>query len=119
MMFNKLMAKKLAVVLTLVGTTVGLAPMTVAQSVDLVDKDPYQSNEASPNGELGDFMNPLGLMHRANLERSRGGGEFAEDTRNNLSEAAKSFREAQIRALEQQESKPAFSEVPNVVNLEN
>lgn len=43
MMFNKLMAKKLAVVLTLVGTTVGLAPMTVAQSVDLVDKDPIKA----------------------------------------------------------------------------
>lgn len=64
-------------------------------------------------------MNPLGLMHRANLERSRGGGEFAEDTRNNLSEAAKSFEKLKSGFLEQQESKPAFSEVPNVVNLEN
>ena len=96
------MTKKLVVFLTLLGTTVGLAPLTMAQSIEQVDRKPYQSNEKNPNGELGDFMNPLGLMHRANLERSRNGGEFAEDTRNNLSEAAKSFREAQRQLLEAQ-----------------
>ncbi|WP_035798101.1 hypothetical protein [Crocosphaera chwakensis] len=104
MMFNPFKTKKIAVILTLLGTTLGLAPVTVAQSIDQVDK-PYQSNERDPNGsELGDFMNPLGLMHRANLERSRSGGEFAEDTRNNLSEAAKSFKEAQRQMLEAQEA---------------
>lgn len=105
MMFNPLKAKKLAVILTLLGTTLGLAPVTVAQSIDQVDKTPYQSNEQDPNGSgLGDFMNPLNLMHRANLERSRSGGEFAEDTRNNLSEAAQSFKEAQRQMLEAQEA---------------
>ncbi len=104
MMLNKFMTKKLVVFLTLLGTTVGFAPLTIAQSIEQVDRDPYQSNERNPNGDLGDFMNPLGLMHRANLERSRNGGEFAEDTRDNLSEAAKSFREAQRQLLEAQGS---------------
>ncbi|MGK7883994.1 MAG: hypothetical protein AB4057_05120 [Crocosphaera sp.] len=102
MMLNKFMIKKLVVFLTLLGTTLGLTPLTIAQSIDVVDKDAYQSNERDPNGDLGNFMNPLDLMHRANLERSRNGGEFAEDTRNNLSEAAKSFREAQRNLLEAQ-----------------
>jgi hypothetical protein len=100
MMFNKLIAQKLVVALTLMGTTIALAPMTVAQSIDSVDKENYQSNEATPNGELGDFMNPLNLMHRANLERSRSGGEFAEDTRSSLNEAAQSFKEIQRQRLE-------------------
>ncbi|MGK7942068.1 MAG: hypothetical protein AB4062_18315 [Crocosphaera sp.] len=117
-MFKQLMAKKLAVVLTLVGSILGVAPVTLAQSIDQVDKAPYQSNERNPNGELGDFMNPLGLMHRANLQRSRNGGEFAEDTMNNLSEAARSFREAQMRALEAQQSSETSTEVPTEVNLD-
>lgn len=102
-MLNK-STQKLAFVFTLVGSLAGLAPMMVAQSVDLLNtnKDPYQSNEAKPNGELGNFMNPLGLMHRANLERSRDGGEFAEDTRNSLNEAAKSFKEIQRQRLQEQ-----------------
>ncbi|ACB52102.1 unknown [Crocosphaera subtropica ATCC 51142] len=104
MMFNPFKAKNIAVMLTLLGVTLGLAPVTVAQSIDQVDKKPYQSNEKNPNGDMGDFMNPLNLMHRANLERSRSGGEFAEDTRNNLSEAAKSFKEAQRQMLEAQEA---------------
>ncbi len=110
MMLNKSIAKKLVVFLTLVGTIVGLAPITVAQSIERVDKNPYQSNERNPNGELGDFMNPLGLMHRANLERSRNGGEFAEDTMNNLSEAAKSFREAQRQLIEAQGANTSIEE---------
>lgn len=101
-MLNTFMTKKVVVFLTLLGTTIGLAPLTMAQSIDQVDRKPYQSNERSPNGELGDFMNPLGLMHRANLERSRSGGEFADDTRDSLSEAAKSFREAQRQLLDAQ-----------------
>ncbi len=117
-MFKQLIARNVAVVLTLVGTTLGVAPLTVAQSIDQVDKTPYQSNERNPNGELGDFMNPLGLMHRANLERSRGGGEFAEDTHNNLNEAAKNFREAQMRAIEAQQSPQNSAGVPTEVNLE-
>ncbi|MEL4894405.1 hypothetical protein [Crocosphaera sp. Alani8] len=101
-MLNQSITKKLVVFLALLGTTVGLAPLTVAQSIDRVDKDTYQSNERDPNGDLGNFMNPLDLMHRANLERSRNGSEFADDTRTNLSEAADSFREAQRQLLEAQ-----------------
>ncbi len=113
------MTKKVAVVLTLLGTTLGVIPTTVAQTIDQVDRNPYQSNERDPNGELGDFMNPLGLMHRANLQRSRNGGEFAEDTHDNLSEAARNFREAQMRAIEAQQSPQNSAEVPTEVNLEN
>ena len=111
MMLNKFMIKKLVVFLTLLGTILGLTPLTVAQSIDVVDKDPYQSNEKDPNGDIGNFMNPLDLMHRANLERSRNGGEFAEDTRDSLSEAAKSFREAQRQLLEAQDSDNSFEAV--------
>ncbi|MDJ0507820.1 MAG: hypothetical protein QNJ64_00970 [Crocosphaera sp.] len=118
-MFKQLMTKKVALVLTLLGTTLGVVPVAVAQSIDQVDKNPYQSNERNPNGELGDFMNPLGLMHRANLQRSRNGGEFAEDTYDNLNEAARSFREAQMRAIEAQQSPQNSAEVPTEVNLEN
>ncbi|MEA5532496.1 hypothetical protein [Crocosphaera sp. XPORK-15E] len=114
-MLNK-STQKLAFVFTLVGSLTGLAPMMVAQSVDFgnTNQDPYQSNEAKPNGEMGNFMNPLGLMHRANLERSRGGGEFAEDTINGLNEAAKSFKEIQRQRLEQQ-----LSGTSNQVKPEN
>ena len=51
MMLNKFMTKKLVVLLTLLSTSLGLTPLTVAQSIDQVDKDPYQSNEKDPNGE--------------------------------------------------------------------
>ncbi len=116
MIFKQFQAKQLGIILTLVATTLGLAPITLAQSIDQVDNSPYQSNERSPNGELGDFMNPLGLMHRANLERSRSGGEFAEDTQQNLSEAAKSFREAQRQLLEAQTANPVVEQ--NTANQE-
>lgn len=100
MKLNKLTAKNLAFVATLLGIFTGLASATTAQSINSVDKDPYQSNEKNPNGDIGNFMNPLELMHRANLERSRSGSEFAEDTHNNLNEAAESFREMQRQRLE-------------------
>ena len=44
-------------------------------------------------------------MHKTNFQRSRNGGEFIEDTMDNLSEATKSFRENRIKAIRQQELK--------------
>ncbi len=100
----KLPLNKLSCLLILVGTVVGVAPMTVAQSINIVEeeKDIYQDNEKDPAGEFGNIFNPMDLMHRSNLQRSRNASDFAEDTSNNLNKAAEEFKLMQQQRLQQQ-----------------
>jgi hypothetical protein len=61
----------------------------------------YQTNERSTTGDstLGNF-NPLNLIHNANLQRSRGPGQFQEDSRIELDRAAEEFKRQQRERLQ-------------------
>lgn len=89
------------------GTVSGIPKIILAQSVDVINEDNgYQNNEQEPTGELGNIFNPMDIMHRANLQRSRNAGDFAEDTNNNLNKAAQEFKLIQQRRLQQESSEP-------------
>ncbi|XLQ12179.1 MAG: hypothetical protein KPI85_03570 [cyanobacterium endosymbiont of Epithemia adnata isolate EadnSB Bon19] len=89
------------------GTVSVIPQIILAQSVDVInEKNGYQSNEQESTGELGNIFNPMDLMHRSNLQRSRNAGDFAEDTNNNLNKAAQEFKLIQQKRLQQESSEP-------------
>ncbi|HAC64153.1 MAG TPA: hypothetical protein DCF68_11590 [Cyanothece sp. UBA12306] len=103
MMSINLILKNLASVAIVLGVITGLSSITVAQSIDTVDKDVYQKNERDADGgDFGNIFNPIDMMHRSNLQRSRNGADFAEDTSNNLNKAAEEFKLLQQQRLQAQ-----------------
>lgn len=117
MMSINLTLKKLVQVAIVLGLTTGFSSMTVAQSIDDVDKDVYQKNEQDPDGgDLGNIFNPIDMMHRSNLQRSRTGSDFAEDTNNNLNKAAEEFKLLQQQRLQAQPSAANSSSEPSGEN---
>jgi hypothetical protein len=106
--------KKLVFIFTLLGILGGLTPLTLAQSINSnsVDTNVAPSNEKNPEGELGNVFNPIDVMHRANLERSRDGQEFAEDTRNSINKAAEEFKRMQQQRLQQAGSNSSNQPIP-------
>lgn len=107
MMSINMPLRQLSCVLIGLGTVGGIPQMVLAQSIDVINKDNgYQSNEQDPAGEFGNIFNPMDLMHRSNLQRNRNAGDFAEDTNNNLNEAAQEFKLLQQRRLQQNSSEP-------------
>ncbi|WP_119260270.1 hypothetical protein [cyanobacterium endosymbiont of Rhopalodia gibberula] len=105
MMSINVSLKQLFCVLIGLGTVNGIPRIILAQSVDVINEENrYQSNEQDPAGELGNIFNPMDLMHRSNLQRSRNAGDFAEDTNNNLNKAAQEFKLIQQRRLQQEPS---------------
>ena len=85
--------------------TVASIPKAYAQSKKPINTDSYQNGKNYETEGSENLINPLNLMHKTNFQRSRNGGEFIEDTMDNLSEATKSFRENRIKAIRQQELK--------------
>jgi hypothetical protein len=77
---------------------------TLAQSVPTPNAPdtPTQSSEVNSNNTLGNTLNPMDLIHNANLSRSRNGGEFADDTQRQLKKAADEFKQMQLQRLQQQ-----------------
>lgn len=57
-------------------------------------------------------LNPMQLIHNANLKRSRDGGEFADDTQTNLSRSAEEFKRQQRQRLEQTQAQPQATPAP-------
>ena len=107
MMSINIPLKQLSCVLIGLGTLGGIPQIILAQSIDVINEDnSYQSNEEDPAGEFGDIFNPMDLMHRSNLQRSRNAGDFAEDTNNNLNKAAQEFKLLQQRRLQQESPEP-------------
>lgn len=91
------------------GTTFGiissLGQSSLAQSVNPSSDSNYQNSEQNTlgGGTFGNSFNPLDIIHRANLSRSRDMGEFNQDTQNNLTSEADKFKRLQQERLLQQE----------------
>lgn len=108
-----------------IGTAFGiissLGQSTLAQSVNSSQGTNYQNNEQNGlgGGTFGNSFNPLDLIHRSNLSRSRNMGEFDQDTQNNLTSEADKFKKLQQERLLRQEqlqtqpSAPATNPTPN------
>jgi hypothetical protein len=87
------------------------APANYAQPVNQKQPDPFQSNEQNPL--YGNGINPLDLIHNANLLNSRSAQDFIEDTNENLDKAADDFKKLQLQRMQQQqelEANPVKSE---------
>lgn len=78
------------------------------------DTEIFQRNERSSSSSdlLGNGFDPINLIHNANLRRSRGGYEFAEDTQNNLNKAAEEFKRQQQQQLQQMQDAPSSPAQP-------
>ncbi len=105
MTITTLTTRTCALALGVIGA-IAIIPTTLAQSIDLSDPTPdentFQNNEQDGNyGELGNIFNPLDLIHRANLGRSRNAGDFAEDTQTGLNRAAEDFKKLQQQQLQE------------------
>ena len=89
----------------------GLFPSLVnAQAINEKEPNPFQDNEKSP--VYGEGINPMDLIHNANLLNSRSASDFAEDTDKNLNQAADDFKREQqrrIQEMQQQQSIPESS----------
>ncbi|WP_013323735.1 hypothetical protein [Gloeothece verrucosa] len=89
------------------GTTLGIvASYSSSASAQLIpnSKNPevkYQSNEenSSVDNSLGG-LNPLDLIHNANLRRSRDASQFQEDSDSNLNQAAQDFKRKQQQMMQ-------------------
>jgi len=89
-----------------------LAQLTLAQSLN--EQDNFQSNEVDSFGGStfgGGSLNPLDLIHRANLSNGRSVDEFNQDSSENLNDAATDFkRKQQEMLLNQQEEQTITNE---------
>ena len=69
-----------------------------AQSINDKEPNPYQSNEQNPlEGSSG--INPMDLIHNANLLNLRNSSDFMEDTNKNLDTAASDFKKQQLQRM--------------------
>jgi hypothetical protein len=73
----------------------------------------YQRNEQNGSDGTIEGLDPIQLIHNANLRRSRGAQEFSEDANNQLDEAAEDFRKLQLQRLqEMREAEQAGEVIP-------
>jgi hypothetical protein len=102
--------KTTLILTTLTPLVLGFNSITLAQSEDYPSVDgllqpntqgELQKNEIDSTGEstFGSGLDPMQLMHNANFQRSRNGAEFAEDTRNNINNAANEFKKLQQQRI--------------------
>jgi len=75
----------------------GQAPIDQEESYPSSERDTFSS-------ELGDGLNPLDLIHRANFSRTRSLEEYRIDQQQNLDSAASEFRQQQQQLLQEQSS---------------
>lgn len=70
----------------------------------------YQSNEENPmSGTLGG-IDPIDLIHNANLSTGRNAEEFNEDSQLQIQNSAEEFRRLQQERMLQQNSAPESTE---------
>ncbi len=104
-MFKKIELLKFIFLLIFWIVTFDNIPKAYSQSKKSINTYSYQNSKENEAEASENLINPLNLMHKTNFQRSRNNGEFIEDTMSDLSEATKSFRENQIKAIKQQELK--------------
>ncbi|MBR8829434.1 MAG: hypothetical protein DSM107014_16315 [Gomphosphaeria aponina SAG 52.96 = DSM 107014] len=106
----KTLTLSLGTVLTILAS---LGQFTLAQSVN--QQDNYQSNEVDSfsGSSLGNgSLNPLDLIHRANLSNGRSVDEFTQDSSANINDAATEFKRKQQEQLQNQQQQPASLSTP-------
>ena len=82
-----------------------LVSPALAQNRDAED-GAYQSNEENPmSGTLGG-IDPIDLIHNANLSTGRSAEEFNEDSQLQIQNSAEEFRRLQQERMLQQNSAP-------------
>lgn len=89
------------------------APANYAQSVNLKEPEPFQSNEQNPLYG-GSGLDPMQLIHNANLLNSRSGADFMEDTNENLDKAAQEFKRQQLIRMQQQQELQSNPETTDI-----
>ncbi len=103
--------KKSLILTSLTSLLFGFAAPAIAQTEDYSNgllqpntEGEFQKNEIDSTGEstFGSGFDPMQLIHNANFRRSRNGAEFAEDTQNNLNNAADEFKKLQQQRLLEQ-----------------
>lgn len=86
-----------------------LVTPTLAQNRD-AEGGAYQSNEENPmSGTLGG-IDPIDLIHNANLSTGRNAEEFNQDSRLQIQNSAEEFRRLQQERMLQQNSAPESTE---------
>jgi predicted outer membrane lipoprotein len=82
--------------------TFGLITPELAQSQNTDDEDVYQDNEKDTmSGSLGG-INPIDLIHDANLSTGRNAEEFNTDSQIQIEDSAAEFRRLQQERMQQQ-----------------
>jgi hypothetical protein len=89
------------------------SPASLAQ-VSNSDSDGYQSNEKDAlYGGDGFSLNPMELIHRANLNNGRSGEEFEQESQQNMSTSAADFRKQQLERLNNRSSTSTPTSTPS------
>lgn len=92
-----------------IACTFSLITPSLAQYKDQED-GAYQSNEEDPmSGTLGG-IDPIDLIHNANLSTGRNAEEFNQDTQLQIQNSAEEFRRLQQERMQQDNSTPASTE---------
>lgn len=97
------------------GLVIGYGNLVQAQNINSSPQDNiFQSNEQ--NSLYGDSINPMQLIHNANMINRMSGGTSPEDSSRNIRNAAQSFRERQLERMREMEQQNSNS---GEVQLEN
>ena len=100
----------LAAAIAVVGTVPIWGEAALSQVLEIPNAPETEvtpSNESNGAELLRGGLNPVNIIHNANLSRSRNGSEFADDTRRNLQEAADEFKQLQLQRLQDQGASPS------------
>jgi len=92
----------------------GYGNLASAQNANSNQNDIFQSNEQ--NSLYGDSINPMQLIHNANMMNRMNGAASPEASNRNIQNAAKSFRERQLQRMREMELQNDNSEE---IELEN
>ena len=107
---NNFLSKSSIILGLSIACTFSLVTPSFAQYKDQED-GAYQSNEEDPmSGTLGG-IDPIDLIHNANLSTGRNAEEFNQDSQLQIENSAEEFRRLQQeRMLQQNNSVPASTE---------
>ncbi|NEO26658.1 MAG: hypothetical protein F6K03_07115 [Kamptonema sp. SIO4C4] len=97
------------------------ATASLAQTSPNATNEGFQQNERDSIFEGENGLNPLDLIHRANMGNRRSMGEFRQQTERNINRASEEFRRQQLELLQQQleqdpnatPASPEATETPN------
>lgn len=100
----------LAALFSSLGISAAFSGATLAQSVTAPNAPEVQtqSSEVDSGNTFGGSLNPIDMIHNANLSRSRNAGEFADDTQRKLKRAADEFKQMQLQRLQEEQAAPTI-----------